>query len=121
LCDDLRQKVVIFPNLAGGDGVVLTARGKQLQRYIPGQFFFSQSDSRRFAVVPEDVRVATANLEFTSRWSTDGDRFIQHCEFKSQIDEPLCGGEVRKETYKALTAAPLFRWIRGTNQDSRQY
>jgi hypothetical protein len=119
LCDDLRQKVVIFLNLAGGDGVVLTARGSSSSATFP-----DSSSSRspiRVASQSEDVRVATANLEFTSRWSTDGDRFIQHCEFKSQIDEPLCGGEVRKETYKALTAAPLFRWIRGTNQDSRQY
>ena len=63
---------------------------------------FAPPPGRRFAALPEDIRVATANLEFTSRWSTMGDRFIQHREFRSEIDQPLCTGEVRRDTYKAL-------------------
>ena len=57
---------------------------------------------RRFAERPEDIRIATANLEFTSRWSEVGDKLIQHRSFTSRIDQPLCTGEVRKETHKAL-------------------
>ena len=63
---------------------------------------FRPPPGRRFARLPDDIRVATRNLEFTSRWSSMGDRFIQHREFRSEIDQPLCTGEVRRETHKAL-------------------
>lgn len=63
---------------------------------------FAPPPGRRFASLPEDIRIATANLEFTSRWSADGDRFIQHREFRSQIDQPLCTNDVRRNTYKAM-------------------
>ena len=63
---------------------------------------FAPPPGRRFAALPEDIRVSTAHLEFVSRWSSEGDRFIQHREFRSEIDQALCTGELRKETHKAL-------------------
>ena len=69
---------------------------------IVEELSFAPPPGRKFARLPEDIRIATANLEFTSRWSADGDRFIQHREFKSAIDQPLCTGDVRKETHNAL-------------------
>jgi hypothetical protein len=69
---------------------------------IVEELSFLPPPGRRFAALPEDIRVATGNLEFTSRWSSEGDRFIQHREFRSEIDQPLCMEDVRKETYKAV-------------------
>jgi len=63
---------------------------------------FRPPSGRRFARLPDDIQITTANLEFTSRWSSMGDRFIQHREFRSELDQPLCTGEVRRETHKAL-------------------
>lgn len=70
--------------------------------HVIEELSFLAPPGRRFAARPEDVRIATANLEFTSRWSSEGDKFIQHREFRSQIDQALCTGDVRRETHKAM-------------------
>jgi transglutaminase-like putative cysteine protease len=59
--------------------------------------------SRHLAKVPDDSNVKTANLEFTSHWSLSGQTLTVHREFKSTVDQPLCTGEVRKDTAAALT------------------
>lgn len=69
---------------------------------ITEELSFTPPPGRRFASLPDDAAIATANLEFTSRWSMDGDRVIQKTEFTTRIDQPLCTGNVRKETQKVL-------------------
>ena len=56
----------------------------------------------KFSSVPDDVRVETPNLLFTAHWSLTGDTLAVHREFTSHIDQPLCTGEVRKQTAAAL-------------------
>jgi hypothetical protein len=46
--------------------------------------------------------VKTANLYFTSHWVLNGQTLSVHREFVSMIDQPLCAGDVRKETASAL-------------------
>ena len=58
--------------------------------------------SRHLAKVPDDSNVKTANLQFTSHWSLSGQTLTVHREFKSNIDQALCTGEVRKDTAAAL-------------------
>jgi transglutaminase-like putative cysteine protease len=105
--------------LSGGEPTACYSGG------VVEELSFAPPPGRRFAALPEDIRVATANLEFTSRWSSDGDRFIQHREFRSRIDQPLCTGNVRKETHNALIQigeyyrrATLWLEPEQTNQDS---
>ena len=62
LYNDLRQKVIIFPSVAGGDSIVITARWRQLHHYIPGQFFLAQfyarghviEDASETVIAPKD-------------------------------------------------------------------
>ena len=56
----------------------------------------------KFATVPKDVRVETPNLVFTAHWSLDNDTLTVTREFTSMIAEPLCTGEVRKQSAEAL-------------------
>lgn len=53
--------------------------------------------------VPPESRIKTANLEFTARWTASGNIVTVRREFTSTIDQPLCTGEVRRETARALT------------------
>ena len=39
--DDVRQKVIVFPDVAAGDVVSLTMKLRSKQTLLPGQFFFS--------------------------------------------------------------------------------
>ena len=59
LYNDLRQKVIIFPNVAGGDSIVLTARWRQVEHYIPGQFFLSEVYARGHAIEDASESVVT--------------------------------------------------------------
>jgi transglutaminase-like putative cysteine protease len=58
--------------------------------------------SRHLTKVPEDINVKTANLEFTSHWALSGQTLTVHRTFKSNIDQALCTGQVRKDTAAAL-------------------
>ena len=52
--------------------------------------------------LPQDVDVKTANLHYASHWSVNGQTLSVHREFTSNIDQPLCSGDIRKETTAAL-------------------
>jgi transglutaminase-like putative cysteine protease len=52
--------------------------------------------------LPQDADVSTANLRFTSHWSVNGQTLSVHREFTSNIAQPLCSGDIRKETVAAL-------------------
>jgi hypothetical protein len=58
--------------------------------------------NRTVARLPADADVKTANLHFTSHWALNGQTLSVHREFVSMIDQPLCAGDVRKETASAL-------------------
>jgi len=57
---------------------------------------------REFGKLPDDAAIKTAHLEFTARWSREGSQIAVRREFVSEIAEPLCSGELRAETAKAL-------------------
>jgi transglutaminase-like putative cysteine protease len=69
--------------------------------------------TRTLTRMPQDVDVQTTNLHYTSRWSLNGQTLAVHREFTSSIDQPLCSGEIRKQTAEALArirddyAAPI--------------
>ena len=52
--------------------------------------------------LPANFEVKTPNLEFRAVWSGSGSTITVRREFISTISEPLCSGEVRKATAKAL-------------------
>jgi hypothetical protein len=58
--------------------------------------------NRTLARLPADADVKTANLHFTPHWALNGQTLSVHREFVSMIDQPLCAGDVRKETASAL-------------------
>lgn len=55
-----------------------------------------------FRMVPEDLRISTPNLTFTTHWTLTGTTMKVRREFTSKIDTPLCAGAVRKQTADAL-------------------
>lgn len=55
-----------------------------------------------FRTVPDDIRITTPNLTFTTHWTLTGNKLTVHREFTSKIDQPLCSGAVRKQTADAL-------------------
>src|SRR5262249_15342063 len=58
--------------------------------------------NRMLVRLPQDADVTTGNLHYTSHWSVNGQTLSVHREFTSNIDQPLCSGDVRKETVAAL-------------------
>ncbi|MDE2183321.1 MAG: DUF3857 domain-containing protein [Alphaproteobacteria bacterium] len=56
----------------------------------------------RFASVPTDSHVSTANIEFTAHWTLANNTLSVHRDFLSRIDQPLCTGAVRSQTARAL-------------------
>jgi hypothetical protein len=58
--------------------------------------------NRSLARLPQDAEVKTANLHYVSHWSVNGQTLSVHREFTSNIDQPLCIGDIRKETMDAL-------------------
>lgn len=58
--------------------------------------------NRTLTRLPQDADIQTANLHYTSRWSLDGQILAVHREFTSSIDQPLCSGDIRKQTAEAL-------------------
>lgn len=59
--------------------------------------------TRSLTRLPQDADVKTSNLHYTAHWSLDGQTLAVHREFTSSIDQPLCSGDVRKQTAEALT------------------
>ena len=53
--------------------------------------------------LPPDAEVKTANLAFSANWTSSGSAVTVRRAFTSTIDEPLCTGDVRKETARALS------------------
>ena len=53
--------------------------------------------------LPPDTNIKTANLEFVARWSASANSVTVKREFTSTITTPLCTGDVRRETARALT------------------
>lgn len=82
--DDYRQKVIVFPDLSGGDTVVWTARWRQKHPTFPGQFVTDGYFQRTFAYEKVEItvrapkamalRAETHGLEFEQR--TTGDKTI---------------------------------------------
>jgi len=58
--------------------------------------------TKALARLPQDADIKTANLQFTSHWALNGQTLSVHREFTSNIAQPLCSGDVRKETAAAL-------------------
>ncbi len=58
--------------------------------------------NRNLVRLPQDADVKTANLHYASHWSVNGQTLSVHREFTSNIDQPLCSGDIRKETMAAL-------------------
>ena len=58
--------------------------------------------NRNLARLPQDADVKTANLHYASHWSVNGQTLSVHREFTSNVDQPLCSGDIRKETMAAL-------------------
>ena len=56
----------------------------------------------RFAQVPDDVHVTTANIRFDVHWTLAGNTVTAHREFTSRIDQPLCTGAIRETNKAAL-------------------
>ena len=57
---------------------------------------------KHFARLPQDSNVTTDHLSFTAHWSQSGRTVSVHREFKSNMDQELCSGAVRKTTADAL-------------------
>jgi len=55
--DDYRQKVLVFPDLSGGDTVVWTARWRQKQATFPEQFYTDGYFQRTFAYDKVEITV----------------------------------------------------------------
>jgi hypothetical protein len=58
--------------------------------------------NRMLLRLPQDADVTTGNLHYTSHWSVNEQTLSVHREFTSHIDQPLCSGDIRKETMAAL-------------------
>lgn len=56
----------------------------------------------RFASVPKDTSVRTANLSFADHWSLADGTLSVHRDFTGTIDQPLCTGTTRKQAAAAL-------------------
>ena len=59
---------------------------------------------RHFLAAPTDTSIKTDNLSFTAHWTLAGDTLNLRREFTSNIDAPLCAGEIRTKTAEQLTA-----------------
>jgi lipoprotein NlpI/transglutaminase-like putative cysteine protease len=55
--DDLRQKVLVFPDVEAGDIIDLTFRRRDKQASMPGQFMFAHVFSRAIAIDNADVTI----------------------------------------------------------------
>jgi hypothetical protein len=53
--------------------------------------------------LPPETNIKTPNLEFVARWSASANTVTVKREFTSTVTEPLCTGDVRQETARALT------------------
>jgi transglutaminase-like putative cysteine protease len=91
LFNDLRQKVIVFPDVASGDTVVWTFRRHMKQPYFPGQFtttlLFPREDYADAQVTiraPQSLalRVETHGLGFSRE--TAGDQAVYHWRFAAQ-------------------------------------
>lgn len=61
-------------------------------------------DGKCIAKLPENVDVKTAHFQYASQWSMSGQTVAVHRDFTAFIDQPLCGGEVRKEAADVLAS-----------------
>jgi len=59
--------------------------------------------------VPADMHVKTANLSYDTHWSVAGSNVSVHREFSSTIDQPICSGQIRKDTAAALARIRVDR------------
>lgn len=56
----------------------------------------------KISPMPQDVRIETKNILFTAHWTLSNNTLAVHRDFTSHIEQPLCSGEVRKQTAEAL-------------------
>jgi transglutaminase-like putative cysteine protease len=67
LFDDMRQKVIVFPDVSAGDTIVMTYKRRLKQPYFPGQFtasiFFSRSAFRDAVVTIRAPRTLPLHIE----------------------------------------------------------
>src|SRR6266446_1728005 len=62
----------------------------------------SGPDDKQFKAPPADITVKTDNLQFSAHWSVTKNTVTLRQEFTSSLQQPLCSGELRKQTAKAL-------------------
>ena len=79
--DDQRQKVIIFPNVAGGDSVIFTMRLRATRPRIPGQYFYADifspttayKEVRETIVAPKNYPLYTESHDVTFEKEETGD------------------------------------------------
>jgi transglutaminase-like putative cysteine protease len=57
---------------------------------------------KRLANLPADGVVTSANLDYRSHWSLNGNTLSVHRELRAHFDKPLCTGDVLRETRAAI-------------------
>ena len=58
--------------------------------------------NRHIAKLPDNASVRTANIAFTSHWSSSGNTLTVHRELSAHFDAPVCTAAVRKDLLAAF-------------------
>jgi transglutaminase-like putative cysteine protease/lipoprotein NlpI len=108
--DDLRQKVVVFPDVEAGDSIDLTFRRRDHEEIMPGQFMFDRAFSRQYEVDNAEVTIVapksyplyleTHDIAFDRH--DNGNQTIYHWRFSQPV--PVA----RETTSIAVERQPRF-------------
>ncbi len=106
-----RSKVIVFPQVTGGDSVVYTIRISDHQPYFPGQFQTGQTLSRTMAVedwretitLPKSLPLTVETHDMAFSKKQDGDNWIYSWQYTQP--DPI---SEEPQTYTPLAHAPRF-------------
>jgi transglutaminase-like putative cysteine protease len=91
--DDLKQKVVVFPDLAANDTLVYTVTRRAREAEFPGQFFFvtvysrlvAWKDARVTITAPKSLPLSIENHETPATHQAQGDNVVYQWTYSAPV------------------------------------
>jgi transglutaminase-like putative cysteine protease len=91
--DDLKQKVVVFPDLSANDTLVYTVTKHAKEAQFPGQFYYvsmysrlaAWKDARVTITAPKSLPLSIENHETPEAHQAEGDNVVYHWNYAAPI------------------------------------
>jgi transglutaminase-like putative cysteine protease len=106
--DDMKNKVIVFPDVSAGDTLVYTSVRRVKEAHFPGQFFRAEVFPRviawnevRFSVsVPKSVPLSVETHDLTMEKQSEGDRVVYRWHYSAptpKVDDIAATAAVDRE------------------------